>query len=417
MKFWQGLTCSLACAALALLPAVHVEAASVSGRSSTVVEWFDTANEDTAVPAFQYLQLNVKDVGADGYNIYTYGRLGYDLADELDSNSNYADSRLYLAYLEKKGFLTNALDFRLGRQFISTTAGASVMDGLRLDYRLMDNYTLTVFGGGDVTYYEGYSAKDLVLGAEFTVSDRFVKNLDLGISYVAKVDGGRLAMELIGFDIEYDYNNRLFVYSETQYDYLSDRVSYFLVGGNYYASPQWSGRLEYLYSLPVFSSTSIYSVFAVDEYEEIMGEATYNIGNGWKAFGRYTYEIYPEFSNANVFEAGVEKRRTEKFSGYLTGVFRDDKDGQDLKGFKLYLAGRFMQQLQAGVGVDVDVLERSINYFDGETSSDETTSSRYWVDATWFITKRMELQAKVERIESDLWDYYNRGRIRLNVTF
>lgn len=65
MKFWQGLTCSLACAVLALLPAVHVEAASVSGRSSTVLEWFDTANEDTAVPAFQYLQLNVKDVGAD----------------------------------------------------------------------------------------------------------------------------------------------------------------------------------------------------------------------------------------------------------------------------------------------------------------------------------------------------------------
>ncbi|MFO7812585.1 MAG: hypothetical protein R6V21_06425 [Pelovirga sp.] len=417
MKFWQGLTCSLACAALALLPAVHVEAASVSGRSSTVLEWFDTAAEDTAVPAFQYLQLSVKDVGADGYNIYTYGRLGYDLADELSNNSNYADSRLYLAYLEKRGFLTSDLDFRLGRQFISTTAGASVMDGLRLDYRLMDNYQFTLFGGGDVAYYEGYSVKDLVLGAEFNISDRFVKDLDLGLSYVAKVDDGHLAMELIGFDLEYDFNKQLFVYSETQYDYLSDRVSYFLAGANFYASPRWSGRLEYLYSLPVFSSTSIYSVFAVDEYEEIMGEATYRIGNGWKAFGRYTYEIYPEFSNANVLEAGVEKRRTEKYSGYLTGVFRDDKDGQDLYGFKLYLASRFTQAVQAGVGVDVDVLERSINYFDGETSSDDTTSSRYWVDATWFITNRMELQAKVERIESDLWDYYNRGRIRLNVTF
>lgn len=417
MKFWQGLTCSLACAALALLPAVHVEAASVSGRSSTVLEWFDTANEDTAVPAFQYLQLNVKDIGADGYNIYTYGRLGYDLADELNSSSSYADSRLYLAYLEKKGFLTSALDFRLGRQFISTTAGASVMDGLRLDYALMNNYQITVFGGGDVTYYEGYSAKDLVLGAEFKVSDRFVKNLDLGLSYVAKVDGGKLAMELIGFDLEYDFNKTLFFYNEIQYDYLSDRISYLLIGSNFYASPKWSGRLEYLYSLPVFSATSIYSVFAVDEYEEIMGEVTYTIGNGWRTFGRYTYEIYPDFANANVIEAGIEKRRTEKYSGYLTGVFRDDKDGQDLKGFKLYLAGRFMEQLQAGVGVDVDVLERSLNYFDGESSSDETTSSRYWVDATWFINSSMNLQAKVERIESDLWDYYNRGRIRLNVTF
>ena len=417
MKFWQGLTCSLACAVLALLPAVHLEAASVSGRSSTVVEWFDTAAGDTAVPAFQYLQLNVKDVGADGYNIYTYGRLGYDLANELNSSSNYADSRLYLAYLEKRGFLTNALDFRLGRQFISTTAGASVMDGLRLDYRLMDNYQLTLFGGGDVTYYEGYSAKDLVLGAEFTVTDRFVKNLDMGISYVAKVDGGRLAMELIGFDLEYDFNKQLFFYSETQYDYLSSRVSYFLAGGRYYASPQWSGRLEYLYSLPVFSSTSIYSVFAVDEYEEVMGEVTYNIGNGWRTFGRYTYEIYPEFSNANVFELGVEKLRTEMFSGYLTGVYRDDSDGHDLKGFKLYLAARLNQAVQAGVGLDLDVLERTINYFDGESRTDETTSRRYWVDGTWNITNRTNLQGKVERVESALWNHYNRGRVRLNVTF
>jgi hypothetical protein len=34
-----------------------------------------------------------------------------------------------------------------------------------------------------------------------------------------------------------------------------------------------------------------------------------------------------------------------------------------------------------------------------------------------FITKAINVQAKVERIESDLWDYYNRGRIRLNVLF
>ena len=417
MKFWQGLTCSLACAALALLPAVHVEAASVSGRSSTVLEWFDTAAEDTAVPAFQYLQLSVKDIAADGYNIYTYGRLGYDLADKLSNNSNYADSRLYLAYLEKKGFLDSALDFRFGRQFISTTAGASVMDGLRLDYRLTDNDQFTLFGGGDVAYYEGYSVKDLVLGAELKVSDRFVKDLDLGLSYVAKVDGGRLAMELIGFDLEYDFNNRLFVYSETQYDYLSDRVSYFLAGANLYASPRWSGRLEYLYSLPVFSSTSIYSIFAVDEYEEIMGEVNYTIGNGWRTFGRYTREMYVDFSDANVIEVGIEKRRTEVYSGYLTAVYRGDKDGQDLRGFKFYMAGRLMQQLQAGAGVEVDVLERQLNYFDDDSTTDDTTSSRYWADATWFITNRMELQAKVERIESDLWDYYNRGRIRLNVTF
>ena len=419
MKFWQGLALGLACVALTLLPAAHVEAASVSGRSSTVLEWFDTASGDTAVPAFQYLQLSVRDIGSDGYNFFGYGRLGYDLADELSSNSKYDDSRLYLAYLEKQGFLSESLDFRLGRQFISTTAGASVMDGLRLDYRLLDNYKLTLFGGGDVTYYEGYSAEDLVLGAEFNISDRIAEGLDLGLSYVGKVDGGRLAQQLIGFDIEYDFAKKLFLYSETQYDYLSRRVSYFLAGSHYYLSPRWSGRLEYLYSLPVFSATSIYSVFAVDEYQEIMGEVTYNINleKGWRSFVRLTREMYTDFDDANVFAAGVEKLWTDKYSGYLTAVYRDDKDGHDLYGFKFYLASRFTRALQAGIGIDVDVLERNVNYFDENSSTDDTTSSRYWVDGTWNISERMNLQAKVERIESDIWDHYNRGRVRLNVTF
>ncbi len=418
MKFRQGLAFTLACATLILLPATHGEAAAVSGRSSTVVEWFDTTGGDTAVPAFQYLQLNVRDI-SDGYNFYGYGRLGYDLADELSSNSNYDDSRLYLAYLEKQGFLSESLDFRLGRQFISTTAGASVMDGLRLDYRLLDHYNLTLFGGGDVVYYEGYSAKDLVLGAEFSISDRFADGLDLGLSYVGKMDDGRLVQQLIGFDFEYDIAKTLFLYSETQYDYISERVSYFLAGAHYYLSPRWSGRLEYLYSLPVFSATSIYSVFAVDEYQEVMGEVTYNINieKGWRSFVRLTREMYTDFADANVVEAGVEKRRTDKYSGYLTAVYRDDKDGQDLHGFKFYLAGRFTRAIQAGVGIDVDVLERAINYFDENSGTDDTTSSRYWVDGTWNFSERMNLQAKVERIESDIWDHYNRGRVRLNVTF
>jgi len=413
MKSWQGLTCGLALAALALWPVGDALAASVSGRSSTVLEWFDTAGEDTAMPAFQYLQFNALDIADKGYDFRGYGRLGYDLADEV--YESYDDSRLYYAYLEKRDFLTEDLDFRLGRQFISTTAGASVMDGLRLDYGFLDNYGLTVFGGGDVAYYEGYNAKDAIVGAE--VTGRFLETLDLGFSYVAKFESGLLAQELFGLDVEYDIADILYVYNETQYDYLSDRVSYFLAGAKYHQFANWSARLEYLYSLPVFSSTSIYSVFAVDEYEELMGELTYNFSDGWRAFGRYTREMYVDFDDADVFEAGIEKIRTDKFSGYLTGVYRSDDDGQDMEGFKLYLACLFNRYVQAGAGINLDVYERSINYFDDESDTDDTTSKRYWADMTVYFNKQINLQAKVERIESDLWDYYNRGRVRLNILF
>lgn len=412
MKFWQGLSCSLACALMTLLPALPVHAATVSGRSSTVIEWFDTAAEKTAVPVFQYLKLNVRNIG-DGYNFSSYGRLGYDLTNELEGR--YADSRLYIAYLDKRNFLVEDLDMRFGRQFISTSAGAAVMDGLKLDYRIKRNYRISLFGGGDVTYYEGYSAKDLVLGG--AINGTFFDNLKLGTSYVAKVDRGRLAKELFGFDIEYDVNNRVFLYGETQYDYLSKRTSYLLAGFKYYYSPTWATRFEYLYSLPVFSSTSIYSVFAVDKYEEIMGEVTYNHGNGWHAFVRYTHEMYVDFSDASVFQAGIEKIRTEKYSGYLTGVYRRDKDGQDLKGFKLYVGALLTNKLRAGVGLDVDVFERNVNYFDDQSGSNETTSRRYWADATYYYSDKINVQSQIARVESDLWSYYYRGNVRLNILF
>ena len=413
MKVWQGLSCGLALALLAIWPAGDALGAKVSGRASTVVEWFDTLNGDTVVPAFQYLQLNARDIADAGYDFSLYGRLGTDLAGE---RSSAAKSRLYFAYVDKKGFLLDSLDMRLGRQFISTTAGASLMDGLRLDYGFLDNYRVSLFGGGDVTYYQGYNAKDVVVGGE--VAGAFLdKSLNLGVSYVAKVEDGLLAQELFGFNGDLTLFESLYLYNETQYDWLSDRVSYFLVGAKYYQYAQWNARVEYLYSLPVFSSLSIFSVFAVDEYEELLAELNYNIARGWRAFGRYTREMYQEFSDANVFEAGIQKLRTDRFSGYLSGVYRSDSDGQDLRGFKARAAYLFTKQFQAGAGVEVDVLDRQINYFDIDSTSDETTSKRFWADATVYVTPAVNVQAKVERIESDLWDYYHRGRIRLNVLF
>jgi hypothetical protein len=382
--------------------------ASVSGRASTVLEWYDDARGDTAVPLYQYLLLNARDLDGAGLRFSLYGRIGDDLQDRVR-----AESRLYHAFLEKENLLPN-LDMRLGRQFMSITAGATVMDGLRLDYRFRPNYRLSLFGGGDVAYYEGYNLKDAIAGVE--VAGRFIGALDLGLSYVARIDGGVIGQELFGLNAAYGFADTLYLYSETQYDYLSDRVSYFLGGAKYHGPGNWTIRGEYLYSLPVFSATNIYSVFAVDEYEELMGELTYSFGDGLRAFGRYSREMYVEFADADVFMAGIEKLRTDRFSGYLTGVYRDDRDGQDLKGFKVYGNYLFNRYLAAGLGADVDVLERRINYF-GDEDADETTAKRFWADATIFATSSINVQAKVERIESDLWNYYNRGRIRLNILF
>ncbi|TYO98592.1 hypothetical protein EDC39_106198 [Geothermobacter ehrlichii] len=389
-----------------------VAATRIKGRASTEFEWFDNADEDTATPVYQYLLLNATDIAGSGWTFRGYGRLADDLSNEYET-----DSELYYAYLEKRGLGKKNLDLKLGRQFISTSAGASVMDGLYLKYNHLGPVDLAFFGGGDVKFDDNYSAGDLIVGGEIS-SDRLVNNLYAEFSYLQKWEDEQLGYELFGIDLDYNLPSLIRFYNEIQYSYLTDEVTYFILGAKYYRNPKWSLRTEYLYSLPVFSSTSIYSVFAVDEYQEALFEFDYLIRRGLNAFVRYTREFYESVDDANVFEAGVEMRRTEKFSGYLIGTYRKDDDGQDLKGIKARVAYLFHQKFEAGVGATIDVLERQIGFL-GEQFNDEddTTSQRYWVDATAYLTKSINLQGKFEAVKSDLWDKYYRGRLRLNYLF
>lgn len=404
MRMRHGILLSLAALLLTWASVPPVHALSVSGRSSTEIEWFDNAEEDTAVPFYQYLLLNVRDINDSGLTFRGYGRFADDLADEED-----VDSRLYYGYLEQKD-LWGQVDVRFGRQFISTTAGASIMDGATFKLHDFGPFDITLFGGGDVAYYEGYNAKDLIDGIELTTT--LFDQLHLGLSYLQKWDHSELSHELFGLDLDYDWNNRLHLYSETQFDYLANAVSYFLAGAHYHQSNNWSLRAEYLYSLPVFSSTSIYSVFAVDEYQELFIEADLRLAHAWRGFVNYRRELYQDDADADVIEAGVEKIRTERFSGYLSGIWRRDPDGQDLTGFKLYAAAQLCPAFQLGAGLNLDVLERYI-----DDDEDDTTSSRAWIDGTVTFSRTVNVQAKVERVESDLWDEYYRGRVRLNVRF
>jgi hypothetical protein len=386
------------------------DATTIHGRASTVLDWYDSPDDDTAVPVYQYLQFSLVDIADKGFNFKAYGRLADDLTNEIE-----ADSRLYYAYLEKRG-VVDGLDFRLGRQFISTTAGASLMDGLKLDYKFGKKYHASLYGGGDVAYYGGYDVKDVVWGGE--IGGRFVDDsVDANLSYLQKYDDGLISVELVGLDIDYDWNGRLWLYSDTQVDVISERISYQLLGGKYRFEGPYTLRLEYLYSLPVFSASSIYSVFAVNEYREAVAEGTWAFAPGYQAYGRFTHEFYRDFDDANVYEAGVEKLRRNKTSGYLSAVLRRDDDGQNMYGFKAYVDYQCHPKFRSGVGVNVDVLQREIAFFTSDTDQEETTSTRLWIDARYEITKSINVEAKYEYIESDLWDSYNKGRVQLNFLF
>lgn len=404
MKALRLISFCLSASLLILLPAWNAGAVDISGRSSTGLEWFSVPEGGLAVPLYQYLSLNIDEITETGLRFRGYGRLASDTRSKID-----ADSRLYTAYLENKGLFNSRLDFRLGRSFIVTTAGASLMDGLALKINDIGPLDFRIFGGGDVKYHEIYSTADLVAG--FEVAGRFFDSLDTNFSFLQRWNDSDLANRLFGFDAAYEYKNLVNLYTDIQYSYLDRKITYFLGGLQYYAHSKWVFDLDYLYSLPIFSATSIYSVFASKQYQEVTAELDYFIIPELKAYFRYTREMYPEFTDANVYEFGLSMIQRKDFSGYLAGIIRLAKEGQDLTGAKVRFAYWFNEHMQAGVGVHIDVFERRIE------ESDDTTSHRLWVDFSVFPTKSVSVQAIFELVDSALWKRYTRTGIRLNVRF
>ncbi len=404
MKKWVFTAVALALA-MPLLPVASM-AAELSGRLTTALEYFDNADEDTAVPAYLYGYGSVTRIADDpGFTFRGYGRLAKDLAGEVDR-----DSRLYYAYLEKRDLL-DGLDVKLGRQFVATTAGASTIDGVDANYELAKLLKLRAFVGGAVSFDDDYEHGDYALGAE--IGAHHNRDFEANLSYYQEYDDGDLAFELFGLDARYDVLRMVELTGELQYNYLRDEISYIFAEADYHRSARYGVRVHYLYDVPLFKSTSIYSVFAVDQYEEAQAEFTYNFGDGYRALARYTIEFYEKDDDASVYEAGVDKLSTGRWYGYALGTWRIDPDGQGLYGVKLLYGDRHYRYFQPGVGVHLDVLERRRE----DNSDDETTSSRVWIFARSDLTDTVSLEAKLERSESDLYDQYYSGRIKATYRF
>ncbi len=395
---------------LIFLPAKGSLATTVSGKASTALEFYENVLGETAVPFYQYLNLNIRDIAEKGYSFRSYGRLAKDLANEDD-----VESRLYYAYIEKRDFIKDNLDVRLGRQFISSAAGASLLDGivLKAPYDgLGKRIKFTFFGGGDLGYYSDYQEQDLILGLEAT--SEVYENFNIGLSTVQKWNSGDMTYEIFGGNLDYRIPGHLHVYTDLQYNWLKAEFSEILAGLKFHGNPHWSLRAEYIHSIPIFSANSIYSAFDTSEYEEVMAEATYKLDQGLQAFGRYTRELYKDYDDANVYEMGIEKirTRTKRISGYLSVEIRDDDDGQNEEGVKFHVGYLVQRYLNVGVGAHYNVIERRL-----DDENDELTSGRYWFDTSFYLNKKMNLQFKLERLEDEVYGSSFRGRLRFNVKF
>ncbi len=392
---------TLACLAAGPGAAPPAQAAyDLAGEMRAVVESYDDpASGEAAVPFYSYLRLDLRETGEGADDRYVlYGRIATDLADQISPAS-----RLYYAYWERRGVWKGA-DLRVGRQLVNTVAGSPVLDGALLKAQL-GGFTTRLFGGRQVAFDEA-QAEALTWGA--AVSRPF-GSADLSLSYLQKWEEGDLLREFVGGSASLPVFWHGTAYGEFQYDLLSQVWGWYLAGLRVAPTDRLTLRAEYLGTTPVFDSTDIYSVFAVEDYQEASLKADFRLTREWVLFGGYTREFYEEFADNDVLEAGVELRRPSALHGYLAAVVRTGDE--ELTGVKASVGGNIGWGISADAGVEVDVYTRT------GADDEDTSASRYWVEGRKGLASDVTLSGRLERIESVVYDYYNRGRLSLAYRF
>ncbi len=184
---------------LALLLCLPVSgwSASFSLNSDTLLGVF-SPNSKTAVPGYEYLQVDAGSLKDKGLSFHAYGWGRVDFADSgyYDSQS---DGELLYGYLEYANALNN-FDLKVGRQYIFEGIGNQSVDGARVAFDLSPYFTVSAYGGQPVSLdSEQGRSGDCTFGGR--IGNHFGSLYNLGVSYKVVNNNGTEQEQKLGVDL------------------------------------------------------------------------------------------------------------------------------------------------------------------------------------------------------------------------
>ncbi|MBI4844327.1 MAG: hypothetical protein HY809_08410 [Nitrospirae bacterium] len=376
---------------------------SLTFDGSTQFLWGDDLLNKNQTILAQYLRFGYRPEGKD-YHMAGYGRVWDDFSggsvreDGLSGRIYY----LYLDYTPREN-----RTFRLGRQFVSFTAGASIIDGLSVDIRDLGPIGITLSGGADVAY--SLESDHSKAGNYFTGIDIFLEKVEsaqLGVSYVRKYDEGDRAREEFGLNARY-YYKFFSPYAELRYDWLSKSFDEAAVGADFFPLEYLMIKAEYYHSYPAFDSTSVYSVFAVDRYQEYQLRAEYSFENTPLILSAsYIKQIYEDEDTADLAVLGASFNPSDRLLISASVDYRNGYGGK-LWGFEAYGDYTMRKELLLSAGVRCDAYRRP------DYSGDDYAQS-YWAGGKWIFNGKTSLDVRMETNINENFEHNYLGRAALN---
>jgi len=379
----KGVSRLLLC--MTLLAATTSWAAEIHGRSSTQYQWFtDYVTGNKQAEFGEYINLSITKVDTAGKLSFTgYGRGTQDVW-----NGQGLNGRLYYLYGDYAN-LFGMVDIRAGRQFINYAAGSALVDGGKLDLKNVGPIAFSAFGGRNVIFNldgEASTGHDYVWGLAANLVG--MKNTDAEVSYFMKLDDAGTAREQIGVTAKQYLLNSLKLYGNARYDLTSESFSEVLAGVKFFPVSNLVVTGEWYQSYPIFDNSSIYSVFAVDRYQEALFRADYSLNEKFSVNAGYNRQIYGEGPDVNAYSVGTRIRPIEPLLVSLTYDFQNG-DGNKLNGGSAELSYEPIKPLELALGIDYDVYER-------DRATGRETARKYWAGTKYRLNKTMTASVRVE---------------------
>ena len=392
---------------ISLLTASTSWSAEIHGRSSTQFLSFSNQllNDHRQIELAEYLRLSITDIDKAGkFSIHGYGRGSQDF-----SNGEGLNGRLYYLYGDYRD-LFDKVDLRVGRQFVNLAAGSAIVDGAQVDLKNVGPVAFTLLGGRDVLFGlngEIGDAGNATFGAAAHLAG--FKQTDLELSWLRKWDDADVSRDVIGATFKQYLLNNLKAYGNLRYDIAAESFNEVLGGVKYYPTSDLIFTGEYYQSYPTFDTTSIYSVFAVNRYQEGVFRVDYTVNNMVSLNAGYNRQGYGEDGTANVYHAGVALRPVEPLTVTLEYDKRNGYYGS-LDGGIVTAAYDIAKGSQVAGGISYDVYER-------DALTGDETARRYWLGGRHKLASNMAVSG---RVQNDVNERYSRnvsGRLAFDYDF
>jgi hypothetical protein len=269
--------------------------------------------------------------------------------DVVNKNGRGFSYRFYDAFL-KGSNLFNALDLKLGRQYVSAGSGRGTIDGAHFKLKLGEKKEFQIIGyGGYLTpldyNFEGYNKKlkeNFLAGGQFLYYG--VKDLSVGLNYSNKnramdpyytvradevfnnktvyIETESRAEQTAGLDLTYRLMKKHNLYGRAYYDFNQNKFYKGEFNGIFALNDRFKFSVGYFYKEPQLSVNTIFWVFNYQKYQEVQTGLDYSTklaGKDINIYGRFSGVFY-ENANSLKIQLGISSASCglgiTKYTGY-----------------------------------------------------------------------------------------------------